>query len=423
MRRAFFAILLSAVLILCCSCGAHTAEPREPSAAVSTQAEPVTESAEPEQAEVPAIDELDPELYPYYALLSEDARTVFREVAACIERGDDEVIPSVRIYGSEMDRISLFIGYDLPQLFWYSGGLTYTYNSDNEVTAVRPQYNDLVDAREENRAAVEAVAADLLAQTADMDEAQTERFFHDWLCEHVAYERGSYDQNLYSALVEGQTVCAGYTHALQYLLTRSGIPCYFCTGQAYNRETGTWESHGWNLVRLGGSFYAVDVTWDDDYLEADKYPSAVCYQYYNRTDDELSESHVRDDYGGLLPACDGTEASFEALYGITIQQQLVTDLNCSYGETVDSMEEYYDLCYAAITSHGTGACTVSFVTGDPAVAETINSSSFDGESDGFVKSCASRLGLNGWSYSRSGQHWDLGGDCYYYEMTLSLTAA
>lgn len=66
------------------------------------------------------------------------------------------------------------------------------------------------------------------------------------------------NQTLYSGLVNGQTVCAGYARTFQYLMNRLDIPVIYVTG-----TTDTGEAHGWNIVKCGDNYYNVDVTWGD----------------------------------------------------------------------------------------------------------------------------------------------------------------
>ncbi len=62
-------------------------------------------------------------------------------------------------------------------------------------------------------------------------------------------------QTMYGALVEQKSVCEGYTMAYSYMLDKLGIPNYNC-------ETKCGK-HVWNIVKLYGKYYHVDVTWDD----------------------------------------------------------------------------------------------------------------------------------------------------------------
>lgn len=58
-------------------------------------------------------------------------------------------------------------------------------------------------------------------------------------------------------------VCEGYARAFKVLCDKLGIACVLTEGQAKNSATSSAELHMWNYVQVDGSWYAVDVTWND----------------------------------------------------------------------------------------------------------------------------------------------------------------
>jgi transglutaminase-like putative cysteine protease len=60
----------------------------------------------------------------------------------------------------------------------------------------------------------------------------------------------------YFGLKTGTMVCQGYSLLLYKLLWQSGIPNRILVGD------GGGEPHSWNIVKLNGSWYNLDVTWD-----------------------------------------------------------------------------------------------------------------------------------------------------------------
>lgn len=102
------------------------------------------------------------------------------------------------------------------------------------------------------------------------------KFVHDWLIVSADYDEDSQLKaeeslsywetkaqslwNEYGALVDGKTVCQGYSFAFKAIVDE------------YNRQTGKnlvcdvahSRDHAWNRVKLGGKWYNVDLT-DDDY--------------------------------------------------------------------------------------------------------------------------------------------------------------
>lgn len=62
-------------------------------------------------------------------------------------------------------------------------------------------------------------------------------------------------------------VCEGYARAFMVLCRSLEIPCVLVDGPARDTLYALPEAHMWNYVQLDGSWYAVDVTWNDPYDE------------------------------------------------------------------------------------------------------------------------------------------------------------
>ena len=95
---------------------------------------------------------------------------------------------------------------------------------------------------------------------------------HDYIASHCAYytvfdeESGEayHGDNLsysaYGVIINQQAVCQGYSFAYEAILSRLGFDdVLFVVSDSLN--------HVWNLVKLDGKWYNIDVTWDDPTLE------------------------------------------------------------------------------------------------------------------------------------------------------------
>lgn len=88
---------------------------------------------------------------------------------------------------------------------------------------------------------------------------------HDCLIDSLEYDQTLTKintRNIYGALIEREVVCEGYAKAYKYLLDGLGISNVIAVGTGTN-SSGKTEAHAWNYVEIEGSWYAVDVTWDD----------------------------------------------------------------------------------------------------------------------------------------------------------------
>ena len=171
---------------------------------------------------------------------------------------------------------------------------------------------------------------------------RSEKFVHDVLLERIDYQLGAaMNQSAYSALVNGETVCAGYARAFQYLMQQLDIPCYYCTGYA-------GESHAWNIIGLEDGWYNVDTTWDD--------AGEGTYDYFNRTDADYADSHVRQDMSVYLPSCDGE--TYRGLEQTSVDSlRSLEETGVALDKVFADMQGYYADCHAQILQSGKGNYT------------------------------------------------------------------
>lgn len=134
--------------------------------------------------------------------------------------------------------------------------------------------------------------------------------FHDWLINKNSYgylpatddPKRLLSGQAYTALSFGTGVCGAYAQAMQLLCEASGLPCRLVLGEAIGATSG-WVGHAWNQVRIEGSWYQMDVTFDDPVGAA-----VLRYNYFNVTDTDLARDHRwdRTDY----PACTAVAANW-----------------------------------------------------------------------------------------------------------------
>ena len=80
-------------------------------------------------------------------------------------------------------------------------------------------------------------------------------FLHDYLVTHCKYDMTLSKHNAFNALVEGSSVCQGYSVAYRYLCSLAGLDAKVVSSNELN--------HAWNIVTYNGQYYFVDTTWDD----------------------------------------------------------------------------------------------------------------------------------------------------------------
>ena len=127
---------------------------------------------------------------------------------------------------------------------------------------------------------------------------EKELYVHNTLINKISYVSNSaYNQTSYSAIVNNQTVCAGYAKAFQYIMNQLGITTYYVTG------TSEGENHAWNIIKLDDGYYNIDLTWDDAAYNH--------YKYFNINDFEFSKTHSRGYLSKQLPPCYATTYTYK----------------------------------------------------------------------------------------------------------------
>ncbi len=202
--------------------------------------------------------EFDRAFYPYYAMLGDKEKSLYRQIYANAMALNGEFAPVSVVGPGRLKDAFQAVYNDHPELFWVDTAYTAKFDNREECIAVYLQFNWTADSLEKNKEIFERAAEDILEEAASYDtDTEREKIVHDMLIDSVTYDaRAELSQSAYSALVNGRTVCAGYSRAFQYLMMELGIPCYYCTGTA-------GESHAWNVVKVGRGYANVDVTWDD----------------------------------------------------------------------------------------------------------------------------------------------------------------
>lgn len=139
------------------------------------------------------------------------------------------------------------------------------------------------------KARMQPVIDEYLAQLAECesDYEKTEVVYRR-LLQEVDYDmEAENNQNILSVFLGKKTVCQGYACAAQYLLDQAGIPCVIVSGTAQE------QPHAWNMVKLDGAYYYLDVTWGNaDFRgEKERAGDGINYGYLNITTEELLRSH------------------------------------------------------------------------------------------------------------------------------------
>jgi len=315
----------------------------------------------------------DAAMYPYYAMLEPDLQQLYRQIYANAQKLNTSFTPAVEVSVSQVKTVFEAVYNDHPEMFWLETGYSCKYLGNGKCVELILKYNDMADYLDQAKAQFNQQAEVILSGARTQGSVfDQEKYVHDALMEMVEYdETADMNQSAYSALVPGRSVCAGYSRAFQYLMQQLGVPCYYCTGTS-------GEDHAWNIIKLDDTYYNVDVTWDDT--------NPATYDYFNKSDNEFANTHVRSSLSVYLPACGAGAAgnTGEASSGVrdlinenpqqplgwisrgkpnfseadaaaeALKEENLRKAGITEDQVLESLEEYYKDCVERMKEVGTG---------------------------------------------------------------------
>ncbi len=285
----------------------------------------------------------DVEFYPYYSMLDTTGQQLYRQLYANANALNPAFKPVAEVDAGQLKNVFSAVFNDHPELFWMDSSYTCKYLQNGPCVEIGLSFNRTAQDINGAKAAFDARANEITAQAQGLPNAyEKEKYVYHALIDSVTYDLGSeMNQSAYSALVNGQSVCAGYARAFQYLLRQLGIPCYYCTGYA-------GEDHAWNIVRLDDGYYNVDPTWGD--VEGSR------YAFFNRSDADYADTHVRQELSVYLPPCSG-----QAYRDLDSDYKRLEEVGLDESRVFADMQSYYGDCYNQITGTGVGDYTFTNV--------------------------------------------------------------
>ena len=177
--------------------------------------------------------------------------------------------------------------YDNPQFLELGSGYSYSYsitNGQKLMKTVKIDYSR--KSSDVPQSKFESTARDVLAAAkAQPNDYERLKYVHDWIVNNTVYLKGDtyYESEADGPVIYGKAICEGYSKAFMYFAQSMGFDCVCVIGGAGGVD------HMWNMVKLDGQWYNVDVTWDDPVMSDGS--QTLRYNYFLISDSELRRDH------------------------------------------------------------------------------------------------------------------------------------
>lgn len=222
----------------------------------------------------------------YYDRLNKEGQRVYYAIREGLLNLKDSIqVP--RVDGSLLAEIYFCIRMDCPEIF-YTVTYSYRYFDNSTYMDLFPVYLFHKDKIKEHRKAMEARVKKIARQAEELQEKEKLLYIHDFLVQNVTYDKlkKEYSHEIIGALGNGVAVCEGIAKAVKILCDELNIWCIVALSEN-NPEKGIKYRHAWNVVKVGGQYYHLDVTFDNT-LSNER---GIRYDYVLLSDKQIFRDH------------------------------------------------------------------------------------------------------------------------------------
>ena len=136
-----------------------------------------------------------------------------------------------------------------------------------------------------------------------LSQVETAFLVYKWISQNINYDCYAYyhgEVPVFSpkeTYEVGKTVCAGYSLLFEYMGDNLDIETHYVTGYAkgaswVDGKIPTSSNHAWNAIKLGSSYYLIDVTWGSGSCDGDVYSPNYGENYFCSRPEAFIRSHL-----------------------------------------------------------------------------------------------------------------------------------
>jgi hypothetical protein len=232
---------------------------------------------------------------PYdYRVLTKNQQALYNLIIKNISSLPEEIpLGELNVTSNDYQIVYNLMRQDDPRFFFLSDEIRANqYSGKDRLASLKPVY---FGAKEEITSAsekIEIAANEIVSKASGMSEYNKAVYFYNSIIELTEYElEGEWVTDIYGVFINKSAQCQGISKAFKYLCNKAGMECYVTTGY-----TGTGEAHMWNLVRVSGNWYHIDLSLGN----TDSFYTK--YSYCLVDDAHIYSNYTRDYRRTELPA-------------------------------------------------------------------------------------------------------------------------
>lgn len=221
--------------------------------------------------------------------MNKPQQAAYHSIFTGVKNLSDEIqVPALS--GEELYNVFFKMRLDHPEIFWVTN-FKYRYYKDSPNLIFIPEYLFDKNKIREHQKALTARVEKLVRPAQKMSEWEKEKYVHDFICENVRYDKlkKAYSHEIIGPLGQGVGVCEGIAKVVKVLLDTLGVWCVIAIC-GNNPEKGIKYRHTWNIVKINGTYYHLDATFDNSLGKSHQNPE-IRYDYFNLDDQQIFRDH------------------------------------------------------------------------------------------------------------------------------------
>ncbi|MEE1011862.1 MAG: hypothetical protein U0L11_07505 [Acutalibacteraceae bacterium] len=295
----------------------------------------------------------------YYNMLGADEKKAYDAVSQAVLAFDDSIdtVPVI-LNTDDWEKVYQYFLLDNPHIDWLATRGCVFHSLSGKVTNLTFRYVLNKSEADKRNAEVEKIAANFISglgsNPSEFDKALAvfEYLVNSVDYDSVTLEKHGNDNNygmtdpddmrtVYGALKGKKVVCAGYAAAAKYLFEQMGMECIYVTG------FGEGEAHGWNLVKIDGAYYYMDITWADSSNTDPKLDQgdSISYEYFAMTTEQLLREHKLD-YSDAMPLCNKTDCNYFVHEGYYLEEYDLNKIKEMAAQNVKNKSKSNQICFS-----------------------------------------------------------------------------
>ena len=244
----------------------------------------------------------------YYSRMKPRDRQIYELLHDAVVNGRRSAEIEGSVDADSVTEIYFSLVLDNPHLYYLGREVSIVrYSGAYEKTLIEPSYTLRREIIRDFNGRIERGVNDLIRRLklAGVSDLEAVRRLHDYLASEADYDDTALNERKKGRLISAHSVigvfskqcavCDGISKTVKLVLNSLDIPCIVVAGRsAFEEDNG---NHAWNIVKIGGKAYHLDMTWDINLSRK----GHISYEYFLISDREAALDH---EWKRNVPVCD-----------------------------------------------------------------------------------------------------------------------